>query len=198
MGGAHDGPIKDQLGLEQGAPNSSEFYKIYNNKQLTTAQGSGLGITISGYPVASVGQADDTALISHDIHHLQSLLELSLLYCQKHQVQLSPGKTKLLIFSKEDTDALKYVKAMSPIRIGDTRIEFADTAEHVGILRSTSGNLPHIHQRIVNHKKSLAQILSMGLSRRHRANPVAALRAESIFSTPVLFSGIASLYLTKF
>ena len=37
----------------------------------------------------------------------------------------------------------------------------------------------------------------MGLSRRHRANPIAALRAENIFSTPVLYSGIASLYLTK-
>ena len=86
---------------------------------------------------------------------------------------------------------------MSSVHIGKTKIEFADTAEHVGVLRSTSGNLPHIQQRIVNHKKSLAQILSMGMSRRHRANPVAALRAENIFSTPVLFSGIASLYLSK-
>ena len=37
----------------------------------------------------------------------------------------------------------------------------------------------------------------MGLSKGHRANPVASLRAESIFSAPVLFSGMASLYLTK-
>ena len=74
---------------------------------------------------------------------------------------------------------------MSPIHIGETKIEFVDTAEHVGVLRSTSGNLPHIQQRIANHKKSLAQILSMGLSRGHRANPVAALRAEIFF--PHLF-----------
>ena len=32
------GPIKDELGVEQGGPNSSEFYKIYNNEQLTVAQ----------------------------------------------------------------------------------------------------------------------------------------------------------------
>ena len=147
--------------------------------------------------MASVGQADDTALLSNDIHQLQCLLDLTLIYCQKHQVQLSAEKTKLLIFSKDDSDSLKYTKVMSPIRIGDTRIEFVDTAEHVGVLRSTSGNLPHIHQRIVSHKRSLAQILSMGLSRRHRANPIAALRAENIFSTPVLYSGIASLNLTK-
>ena len=73
------GPIKDQLGLEQGGPNSSELYKIYNNEQLTTAQESGFGTTISGHPVASVGQADDTALLSNDIHKLQCLLDLSLI-----------------------------------------------------------------------------------------------------------------------
>ena len=95
-----------------------------------------------------MGQADDTALVSNDVHQLQCLLDLSLLYCQKHQVQLSAEKTKLLVFSKEESDSLKYIKMMSPIHIGETKIEFADTAEHVGVLRSTSGNLPHIMKRI--------------------------------------------------
>ena len=191
------GPISDELGLEQGGPNSSEHYKIYNNEQLITAQERGFGTTISGFPVAAVGQADDTALISNDIHQLQCLLNLSVLYCNKHQVQLSPGKTKLLMFSNKDTDYTKYTKQLSPLHIAGTPIEFANIAEHVGVLRSVSGNLPHIHQRIVNHKRSLGQILRMGMARHHRANPIACLRAETVFSTPVLFSGIASLFLTK-
>ena len=161
------GPIKDELGLEQGGPNSSEMYKIYNNEQLTTAHESSFGTTISGISVASVGQADDTALISNDINQLQCLLNLSLLYCQKHQVQLSASKTKLLVFSKHESDYVKYAKLLSPLHIGNTPIPFASTAEHVGVLRSVSGNLPHIHQRMVNHKRSLAKILSMGLSKRH-------------------------------
>ena len=37
----------------------------------------------------------------------------------------------------------------------------------------------------------------MGLARKHRASPVAALRAEIIFATPVLYSGMASLLLTR-
>ena len=37
----------------------------------------------------------------------------------------------------------------------------------------------------------------MGMAKRHRANPLASLRAETIFSTPVLYSGMASLLLTK-
>ena len=48
------GPITDALGIEQGGLNSSEFYKIYNNEQLTVPQESDLGVH-----VASIGQADD-------------------------------------------------------------------------------------------------------------------------------------------
>ena len=198
------GPIKDQLGVEQGGPNGSEFYKIYNNEQLTVAQESGLGILVSGgasipsgIPVAAVGQADDTALLSHDLHQLQCLLDLSVQYCEKHQVQLSAGKTKLLVFSNQDSDYIHYWKMISPLRIGDTTIEFTTAAEHVGVIRAVTSNFPHVHQRILCHKRALAKILSMGMSRRHRANPIAALRAESIFASPILFSGMASLLLTQ-
>ena len=166
------GPIHDQLGLEQGGPNSSELYKLYNNEQLRSAQDSGLGTAVSGVPVAAVGQADDTALLSNDIHQIQCLLNLSIQYCNKHQVQLSAAKTKLLVFSKKETDYTKYSKLLEPLHIGDTPVEFATEAEHVGVLRSLSGNLPHIHNRIVSHKKALASILCMGLSRRHPQTPL--------------------------
>ena len=149
------GPFKDQLGVEQGGPNGSEFYKIYNNEQLTVAQESGLGTTVSGganivsgIPVASVGQADDTCLLSNNLFQLQCLLDLSLRYCEKHQVQLSAGKTKLLVYSNKSNDYVKYSKLLSPLRIGNTPIEFASTAEHVGVVRAVSGNLPHIDTRI--------------------------------------------------
>ena len=35
------------------------------------------------------------------------------------------------------------------------------------------------------------------MSRRHRVNPIAVLRAEQVFASPVLFSGMASLILTR-
>ena len=86
---------------------------------------------------------------------------------------------------------------IAPVQIEEMRIPFVESAEHVGVIRSISGNLPHIHQRLVNHKKSLAAILFTGMSRRHRANPLAAIRAEKIFGAPVLFSGMATLILNK-
>ena len=191
------GPIDDQLGVEQGGPNGSEFYKIYNNDQLDSAQSSGFGALVEDEEIAAIGQADDTVLVSNDIFQLQHLLQLTLSYCQKYQVQLSASKTKLLVLAKDKTDYLEYVSCVNPIQIGDTRIDFADNAEHVGIIRSPSGNLPHILQRIISHKKTLGSILSLGLSRRHRANPLACIRAEAIYAIPVLFSGLASLILNK-
>ena len=118
------GPIKDQLGVEQGGPNSSEFYKVYNNEQLTTAQHSELGTTVLGEPVAAIGQADDTALVSNDINQLQQLLQLTLHYCERNQVHLSASKTKLMTFSLTATDYTKYTELICPIHIGETKIDF--------------------------------------------------------------------------
>ena len=185
------GPIYDELGLEQGGPSSSEFYQIYKNEQLSSAQRSGLGTGIAGITGASVGLADDTALASNDLHQLQMLLDISLLYCQKHQVQLSASKKKLLVFSMEESTYVKYTKMISPLHMDRTPIPFATTVDRRE-LRSVNGNLPHIQQRMVSHK-----ILSMEMAKRHWANSLASLRAETIFCTPVLYSGMATLLLTK-
>ena len=81
--------------------------------------------------------------------------------------------------------------------MGQTDISFVDTAEHVGIVRSVSSNLPHIQERILSHMKALASVLFSGMSRRHRANPLSSLRVEKTFGSPVLFSGVGSLILNK-
>ena len=191
------GPIRDQVGVEQGGPSSSDHYKIYNNEQMTTSQNSGFGTHLGDVEIAAISQADDTALVSNDINELQHLVQLSLDYCAKYQVELSAGKTKLLLFSSTESDYVKYAKLVSSIQIGAAKIPFVETAEHVGVLRSVSGNLPHLHQRLVNHRKALASILFTGMTRKHRANPLASLRAEKIFGAPVLFSGAAALILSK-
>ena len=74
------GPIHDHLGVEQGGPNSTELYKSYINEQLVTAQESGFGTSVAGCQVASVGQADDTCLISNNIYHLFYVLELTKIF----------------------------------------------------------------------------------------------------------------------
>ena len=86
---------------------------------------------------------------------------------------------------------------MPQIKIDNVPVKFCTEAEHVGILRHTSGNLPNLLNRIIMHKKSLGTILSAGLARSHRGNPAASLRVHQVYETPVLFSGLAALVLSK-
>ena len=93
--------------------------------------------------------------------------------------------------------SVEYWKKASPISIDGNFIDFVDTAEHVGILRSVSGHIPHILKRIKSHKQALGAVLSSGLARQHRANPAASLRTEKLYGLPVLMSGNAPLTLLE-
>ena len=174
------------------------IYTTYNNEQLKTAQDSGLGINVSNQHVAAIGQSDDIVLLSHDVHFLSNLLQLSLDYCRKHHVTLAPEKTKLVpFFAKRHTQLVKYQKMISPISIDNIPIKFVSSTEHVGVIRSSSGNLPHIQNRISSHNKALYSVLPAGLARNHNANPAASLRVEALYALPVLLSGVAPLILSK-
>ena len=85
----------------------------------------------------------------------------------------------------------------NPIKIGGSTIEFDDCAEHVGMVRATSGNDIPIFTRISAHKNVLSAILHTGIARGHRGNPVASLRVEQLYGVPVLLSGLAPLVMTK-
>ena len=191
------GPIDDQQGVEQGGVPSGDLYTVYNNEQFENAQESGLGVPLHDLKVASIGQADDCVLLADNIFSLKNLLTLTLDYCKKYHVKLAPEKTKLLAFaSPRHKTILEFSKLTSQIMIENTQIKFSDTAEHVGIVRSSSSNLPHILDRIASHRKSLFAVLPAGLARRHNANQAAALSVHNTFSLPVLLSGVAALSLS--
>ena len=193
------GPIRDLWGTEQGGKNFGEFYKVFNNDQNTDAQDSKLGVPLGGdLVISAVGQADDIGLASNDIFFLQALLDLSLDYCKKHHVHLSPGKTKLMAYSNNATKFQAYYdKIVSPINIDGIKVNFFEEAEHVGVTRSTMGNLPHIINRFASHKKAISAVAPMGLSRRRKVNPAASIKIQKIYGTPVLLSGIPSLVLKQ-
>ena len=83
----------------------------------------------------------------------------------------------------------------NPLAIYDQKIEFSDQAEHVGVVRSPGGNLPHLLGRICAHKKSKAALLSTGLASRHRGNVAAALTEHNIYCLPALLSGVPAFFL---
>ena len=191
-------PIDDEQGVEQGGIKSGELYKIYNNEQLNIAQNSPFGISIGDSNIAAIGQAYDVVLISTDVYCLSFLLSLTMSYCAKYHVDLSHEKTKLQVYSPASLQkSVDYWATTAPLVIDDNFINFVDSAEHVGIVRSISGNQPHILNRISSHKKGLGAVLSSGLARHHRASPAASLQTEKLFGLPVLLSGVSALTLLE-
>ena len=115
--------------------------------------------------ISSIGQADDTILISDDIYRLSALVTLIEDYCHKYKVELVPSKTKLLcISSKVNQEIVDYFKLMNPIKIDDKSIGFSDKLEHVGIVRSTMGNMVSVSERITAQKRAIGSTISAGLA----------------------------------
>ena len=192
------GPIHDQLGVEQGGVLSDRLYKLANNEQLTVAQHSQLGVRMDSVVVSSIGQADDTCLVSDCIFNLQHLLNLTVEYCSKYHVELVPEKTKLLCFTPTGLESTTYYwKLVSPVSLGSEKLTFSSEAEHVGIIRSPDGNLPNLMNRMSAHTRAMMAVLPAGLARGHRGNPAAALHLEQLHGAPVLQSGLAALVLSK-
>ena len=189
------GPIKDELGLEQGGCNSSDNYKIYNNELLETVQKSRQGVDMGNNLVISgVGQADDVLLLSNNIHNLANILHLTMKYCQNYHVELCADKTKLLHFPSSKINAdVPY----NPIKINKQQICLSDKAENVGVIRSPAGNQPHLLNRFAAHKRALGAVLFSGAARNHRGNLAAVMRIEKVYALPVLLSGTASLVLSR-
>ena len=192
------GPAADLTGFEQGGINSGDFYKLYNNIQLKEAQSSSLGVFMGSSTISAIGQADDVILAANNVDNLRLLAKLTETYCANYRVKLVPSKTKLLPISLPRHEYLvSYAKLVNPVTINGSPVEFTNEAEHVGVLRSTAGNMPNIMQRISAHKKALAAVSPAGLARGQRGNPAASLRVHNLYATPVLFSGLASLVLNS-
>ena len=188
------GPIFDQHGLKQGGVNSSDLYKIYNNNLLKSIQKLEQGVDLGDGPkISVVGQADDIGLLSNCIYSLHNILTLVLTFCNLYKIDLCADKTKLLLFTPNNYQILPF----NPIVINNKNIQFGDCAEHVGVIMSPDGNLPHILNRISAHMKQLGALVFTGIARSHRSNPAASIKLEKIYGVPVLFSGTASLVLSN-
>ena len=140
--------------------------------------------------ISVISQADDVVVSSNNIYMLYNLLVLALDYCKKFNVQLCADKTKLLMYADKT-----FLVPLNPIIINGEQVEFNDEAEHVGIIRSTKGNLPNLMNRIHCSKTATNATLACGLARGHRSNPAACLEVLKIYGNPVLMSGLGSLVL---
>ena len=145
--------------------------------------------------ISAIGQADDTLLLSNDIHALAFLLQLTLNFCKKHNVELSVEKLKLQAYEVSSKSPARVF--FNPMQINGKTIPFSNEAEHVGILRSIFGNSPSILSRLSAHRAALASVLHTGMAKGHRAGPASSIRINQMYGIPVLLSGISSLVLSN-
>ena len=114
-------------------------------------------------------------------------------------MKLEPSKTKLLVYCPDKQSFLvDHALNSQTIKLNNIPVKIVNETDHVGVLRSAVGNLPHILQRIARHKKALHALLPAGLARRHRGNPAASLKVSQIYGTPVLLLGTATLKMILF
>jgi hypothetical protein len=57
--------------------------------------------------------------------------------------------------------------------------------------------MPALLSRLSAHGKSLHSVISSGMARGHRGNPAASLRVEAVYCAPRLYSGLATLLLSR-
>ena len=107
-------------------------------------------------------------------------------------------KTKLLIWTPPSLKPKRELLRLNcPVKLNSEVIEYSDSAEHVGVVRSVAGgSMPNILDRISSHRRALASVLPVGAALHHKANPTATLLLEKLYGCPVLLSGLAALVLS--
>ena len=94
--------------MEQGGVNSGDQFQVVNTEELVTTQSSGLGLNMGGVSVASIGFADDVALLSPSPHALQSLLNISQSLTTSRCMLNVKEKTKVLAFAPKGDVSVAY------------------------------------------------------------------------------------------
>ena len=70
---------------------------------------------------------------------------------------------------------------LHPLSLNGHQLSFSPFAEHVGVLRSTVGNMPHVMARISAHTRAVMAVLPAGMARGHNGNPAASLKLETLW-----------------
>ena len=86
------GPAVDSTRFEQDGMNSGDFYKLYNNEQLKSAQNFKFGLNIDSSVVSPIGQADYVILAANDVFNLKILARLTEVYCSNYRDQATPNR----------------------------------------------------------------------------------------------------------
>ena len=114
-------------------------------------------------------------------HKLQSLLNLSLKFCEDKFMKLVTDETHLLVLLPKSTPTSYLMNA--PILLDDDTLQISSSTEHSGLLQSNSfSNITTLQDWFAKHMKALYPVLSAWAARGHGANPAASQPVEQLYS----------------
>ena len=95
------------------------------------------------------------------------------------------------------TSEVVYATTTTPLVMDGATILPTTESDHLGILRSSAGNMPSLVACLSAYDRAIFSVLPAGLARQYASNPAAALRVQRRYGEPVLPSGIPSLIINK-
>ena len=192
------GPILDGREVEQGGISSSKLFQLTTDNELCTLNSTGLGVLSLWLPLNRLMMK---FCCPTPTHATQSLINTTVELATQMNYRNVPSKTKVLL-TKPKPSKHPEAKPISPstqFAVDGVSVPVSSEATHLGIVRSGhhSSNLPALLSQIAAHSRSLYGVLNLSMAKNHRTPPSTSMRIESVFFSPVLFSGLSPLIFTK-
>ena len=195
------GPIHDARGVKQGGILSSCQFQLTTNREIKLANWSGLGVQVGQVHVASAALADDCNPMDTCGAFMQALIKITALAAAAANYLSVPSKTKILVLNTttRQTKRFPWIDPLeASFEVAGTTIKPTTQATHLGIVRTNSlSNMPAVMARISAHSRALYAVMGVGLAKNHWGNPSASIRVKNLYYSPVLFSGLAALLMSK-
>ena len=184
--------FEEHTGNRQGHVKASGHFKVYINPCLDSLNSTDLGFHIGPIAVGVVCCADDTYLLSDRPSALQSAINIVEHYAKRYRVIFNASKTKIVVTgSKVD---MQLYKDICPWKLGGGRISVVNDNDHLGLVVSgLNEEEKNVDKNIKECRKSLFGLLGPALSYKCKLSPLAQLHLWTVYSLPVLRSGLSAL-----
>ena len=163
MGGIETNYLENNVGVRQGCTLSPTLFNIFIEELLHRLRNSGIGATLRGSKISTLGYADDIVLIADSEIGLQQLLNIVYDYGTEWHVKFSANKCKVMDFSyKLATEAIfDEVDNSNDIEfyLGNQILEKTNKIKYLGVTITDSIDIFGAHKR--NQELCLLQFVGI-------------------------------------
>ncbi len=168
--------------VRQGGVLSPWLYLLHINDLLVKLRNSGHGASVGSTYCGVVAQADDIALIALSPDSLQHMINICYSYSTDWRFKYNPNKSMIVVFGESPVQKQKQRQHRQWF-LGDTRIQEADEAKHVGIvLKSNMCNTGNIDKACRVGRGTFLGLLGAGV----RPNGLNPITSKHIYNSAVL------------